>query len=92
MGNAQSLPSASHPDVTEPALFLEFLFGALGFRVLVTKFLVVTQLLMGEIPPRGTFMQPAAPTPRPPPPKPAPRPTAPPAGSSFDDMLDDVPF
>jgi single-strand DNA-binding protein len=40
----------------------------------------------------GQAAAPAAPTPRPPPPKPAPRPTAPPAGSSFDDMLDDVPF
>lgn len=31
---------------------------ALGFRILVTKFLVITQLLMGEVPARGTFMQP----------------------------------
>ena len=40
----------------------------------------------------GQAAAPAAPIPKPPPPKPAPRPTAPPAGSGFDDMDDDIPF
>lgn len=40
----------------------------------------------------GQAAAPAAPPPKPAPPKPAPRPTAPPAGSGFDDMDDDIPF
>lgn len=40
----------------------------------------------------GQAAAPSAPPPPPPPPKPTPRPAAPPAGSGFDDMDDDIPF